>query len=223
MVGQCFEQDCVVIVVVGFEMGYVWVDVDFGGDGEGVDLVLFVVVGWCDEIGQVEVWLFYWFVYLLVQEVQYCWFVVGGQVYVVVDVVGWLKFEYGFGGQLFFVDDVVQYCVGIVVEFVGLGVDDFVGEDCWEFVCQFLGLEEWCLVDYFDQVGEWVVVEYVQVGLVWGRWYVGCLVVVEVLCMCFGQGYQLFGVVVVVMVLVDVGVVGFVGGYEGVVQFVGDQ
>lgn len=218
VVGEGFQQDCVVVVMFGFEVCDVGVDVDVCGDCECVDLVLFFVVGWCNEIGQVEIWVFGWFVYLLVQEVQGGFVLCVLYVDIVVDVVGWLQVEYGFGCQLFFVDDVFEYCMGIFVQFVGLGVDDFVGEDGWEFVGQFLGLEEWCLVDVVDQFGQGIVVEYVQVGLIWCWWSVVVLVVLEFLFVCMFQCDQLFGVVLVVVVCVDFGIVGFVGGNEGFVQ-----
>lgn len=73
VIGQGFEYDCVVVVVVGFELFFVFFYFDVVGDGKQVDVVGNVGVFGCDEIGQVVVWVYYvvddWVFVLLVDVV----------------------------------------------------------------------------------------------------------------------------------------------------------
>ena len=69
-VGQCLEQDGVVVVVVGFEPRDVRLDADTRGDGERADPVLLARLQRGDEIGQSEVGALDGFVGLLAQEMQ---------------------------------------------------------------------------------------------------------------------------------------------------------
>lgn len=162
-----------------------FVDVNVGGDCEVVQLVGFVVFFWSDEIVQVVVWfLVFVVVQLLMQMVQcYKGLVIVGlmvQMDVVYVGVGGLEVDYVVGGELFFVDDFIEYFVGVVVEFGGFYVNYFVFQDVWEFVGQFLGVEEGCLVDVFYQFVQGIFFEYFEIFNFWFWWCVVFLVWLEV-------------------------------------------
>ncbi len=155
-VGQGFEHDGVVVVVVGFEALHVFVDADAGGDGEGADVVFQAGVFGRDEVGQALVGAARRFLVLLAQVVQ------GGQHFaarfvgvdfdvVVVHLVGGEQAEHGFGLQPFFVDDLLQHVLRVFEQVLGVFADHFVFQDLRVAAGQFPGFEERGPVDVVAQ------------------------------------------------------------------------
>ena len=172
-VGQGFEEDGVVVVVAGQELGGFFFHADAGGDGECADVVLqhgaivaaLGPVARCDEVGQAAAgavqagFRVFGALGLLAQAVpgeQHAIAVfvgVEGDV-VVVHAVGGPKAHHGVGGQPAAFDDVAQHLLAVFVDLRGFRTHDFVLQDGWEFARQVPGLEKRPPVHEGGQLGQ---------------------------------------------------------------------
>uniref|UniRef100_A0A914YJ75 Uncharacterized protein n=1 Tax=Panagrolaimus superbus TaxID=310955 RepID=A0A914YJ75_9BILA len=222
-VGEGLQQDRVVVVMLGLEARDVRVDADAGSDRERADPVLLATVGGRDEVGQAEIRALGRLVHLLAQEVQGGFALRVLHADVVADAVGRPQAEHGLGRQPLLADDALEHRAGIAVQLAGLGADDLVGEDGRELAGQLPGLEERRPVDVEAAVGRLQRRNVHASGLVRCRWRVAVPAALEFLPARMFQRDQALGVAAVAVACADFGIVGFVGGDEGLAQVARDQ
>ena len=149
-VGQRFQQDAVIVILVHLEALDMFLDAVAGGDGKAADPVIFGV----DEVGKTMVRFAAAFDDLLAQHRQGEFVILRRNENVVVFPPGAPETGHALGRQPFFIDNLVEHRLGITEQVAGAFADDLVGQNGGVIAGQFPRPEEWCPVDIVAQIRE---------------------------------------------------------------------
>ncbi len=192
-IGEGFDQDAFIVIVLRFEFAEFFFYPEAGGDGESADVV-YAVVG--EEVGEAEVWQAFGFLPLLPQEVSRCdLLLVVGRIQ---DIHGVTIFSNGeesedsAGFEAVIADDFVEHFFGVLEKCTGLCADDGIFEDGRVLAGEFPGAEEGGPVDKVAQCCQRKIPEGFDAqdfGCLWRRCFV-----VEFKCCgsCFADGHEGF-------------------------------
>jgi len=164
-VGQRFQQDAVIVVLVHLEALDMFLDAMAGGNGKAADPVIFTI----DEIGETMVRLAATLDHLLAEHRQGKFFILRRDQNIIAFAPGAPEAGHALCGQPFFLDDRVEHRLGIAEQVAGAFADDLVGQDRGIIAGQLPGTEKRRPVDIVAQVGQIPVVINVQSRFCRGR------------------------------------------------------